>query len=183
MKVLIVLFVFFSLSGCSGGWGVRDQEIVVSGASYVSDSSPLYKEISLGSVAGRNSKGAWNYLTGINITREFLGAYRNKVGQDLKKAYLLSTDKKGKYLLDIAIQKIDSSIIGSGYTTKIKYTLRKNIGAVLWEKEVTASHAVSFFKEPDSDVRLYKSKLGALTKNSELYVRALVDEIPRLITR
>lgn len=179
---MFVLTIFFSLTGCVGGGGVRSKPVVVSGNSYASDSSPLYKEITLGSITGSNT-GFWNTATGINITPEFLKAYRNKVGEDLDNAYLLSTDKKGDYLLDIAIRRIDSSIIGSGYTTKINYALKKSTGEVVWDKEITASHAVSFLKEPNSGRRLQKSKLGALTKNSEIYVRSLVNEAPKLMNK
>lgn len=181
VMTIFVTFVFLFVSGCAGGGaGVKDQPIVVSGDPYVSDSNPLYKEISLGKISGQNEKGVWNAFTGINITSDFLKAYRNKVGQDLDDAYLLSTNKKGDYLLDIAIQKVDSPFVGSGYSTTIKYTLKKSTGGVVWDKTVTASHSVSFFEEPDSSRRLKKSKLGALTKNSELYVSALVNEAPLL---
>ena len=181
--IMFVISVFFSVSGCTGGGGTRDQSITVSGSSYASDSSLLYKEISLGAITGKNSSNVWNYLTGINITPEFLKSYRNKVSQDLNEAYLLSTNKKGKYLLDIIIQEIDSSFVGSGYTTKMKYLLKTDTGKMVWEKEIQASHSVSFLKEPNSSARLHKSKLGALTKNSELYVRELVNKAPSFIKK
>lgn len=170
-----LLFIFFSVSGCVG-----NQPVVVSGASYASESSPFYNEISLGSITGQNNS-AWTAWTAINITSEFLEAYRHQVGQDLEKAYLLSKDKKGKYLLDIVVQKIDSPFVGAKFTTHIKYILKKNTGQIIWDKVITASHSVSFLDEPNSSARLHKSKLRALTKNSEIYVKALVDETPALL--